>query len=55
MYPIGNNPLFPNKSVYTDVAGRAFDLTDLEFKVWAAHMVRVFFLSFGCEGTKLVE
>ncbi|KAF8151377.1 hypothetical protein B0H34DRAFT_861891 [Crassisporium funariophilum] len=40
-YPEGNNPLFPDKRIYTNNKMNAhWDLTDLELSVWAAHLAR---------------
>jgi hypothetical protein len=39
-YPIGANPLFPTKRVYT-CDGRSWELNDIRLQVWAHQMVRI--------------
>ena len=38
-YPINNAPEYPDKRVFK-IGDRAWELTDLRLKVWAAHLVR---------------
>lgn len=39
-YPENNNPLYPNKRVYTEIkTGHAWELTTGRLNVWAAHLV----------------
>ena len=40
-YPIGNNPQFPNKRVYTS-EGRSWELNDIRLQLWAQKMVRIY-------------
>ncbi|KAJ3500782.1 hypothetical protein NLJ89_g9638 [Agrocybe chaxingu] len=36
-YPVGANPLFPNKRVYTS-EGRSWELNNMRLQVWAIHL-----------------
>ena len=43
-YPIGNNPQFPHKRVYTS-EGRSWKLNNIRLQLWAQKMVRIHAIS----------
>ena len=43
-YPIGNNPQFPHKRVYTS-EGRSWELNNIQLQLWAQKMVHIHAIS----------
>jgi hypothetical protein len=40
-YPIGADPRFPMKHIYSADDGRSWELNDIRLQVWAVHLVRI--------------
>lgn len=40
-YPIGADPRFPTKRIYSADDGRSWELNDIRLQVWAVHLVRI--------------
>lgn len=39
-YPVGNNPMYPNKRIFTNRKGDSFELNDTRLSTWAAHLAQ---------------
>jgi len=44
IYPIGNNPQYPTKRIYSS-KGRSWELNDIRLQLWAQHIVRIYIYS----------